>query len=1140
MSAEEESNPRDSHRNSANPDGKDGVGRAMELYLEQLEAGDRPDRQKFLNQFPEIKDELQAQLEAIEFLHRAAPEVSGGPESRESLDHEAELHRRATLGDFRLVRPIGRGGMGIVYEAIQMSLDRRVAVKVLPFAAMMDARQRKRFHNEARAAATLDHPHIVPIHFVGQERGVHFYAMQLIDGQSLAEVIACLRLAEGTENPDNHRSWSESRKTVAQHSIDEEAAEPLNVKDTIRISALSTQRSLSGSDYARCVAELGIQVAEALQHAHDQGVVHRDIKPGNLLLDEEGKLWVTDFGLARIENNESITSHGDVLGTIAYMSPEQIEGSNLVDARSDVYSLGATLFELLTLKRPFAKEGSGLRRSTPRSIRVIDSQIPFDFETIIGKAMSQDPVDRYETAAAFGADLSRFASGHTILARPPSVTDRISKWTRRHPMSVLTGLVSALLLCAVLAAGVVLVWKSQQRATSALAEARTSANAVEDLLYLADVQLAYQAWDTGRSDQVSEILGRHVPDVGEVDRRGFEWYALDSISRQPEPEVIGRHVGSANQLAVFPDGKRVASVGEDKKLRIWDLEKKKELAVIGMGDSSEEPLFSVAVAPDGKTVATGSDCVQLWDVETGDRKMLLTSFDSNVQSIAFSPDGQWVAAASRYDRVRVFSSSGEFVGEIEDDSRHESLEFTPDSTQLLVPSRRQDDLGRTEGIVRAWNATLSEVESEYSVTATARMGNLTLAGCSPRGDFYVLSEHGAYYPLRIIDADTGELLEELQQSGDQVRSIAISPQGSLLAVAYANGSIAIWELERQPSGGVVGLYRRREIRCHDGEITSVQFANTNQVVTSGADGHLKLWVLPTLSRPQLKRPSVVGNVEISPDGKWIAAKSIGSLYLTDSDGKMRVTRSYGEMDRTYFSPDSTKLVIATRRRVDVLDVPSGDQLHTIAMTQVPAAISFAPNGDEMVVIDGVGDLRFWRTHDWEELASISIDGKEDKHIYRCLHTREGGRVVCAGEFGDIAVVDTSSRQIVKRVPVASAVKDLTFDEDENALATAHRNGSIQIWNWPELTPKGLLTGHERPVSGLAFAPDGTIISVGHDNTTRLWSSKHLREFGVLDRRNYPGSDLALSSDGSLLCVGYSVFDESEPGLALFRINGFDQ
>jgi tetratricopeptide (TPR) repeat protein/serine/threonine protein kinase len=443
------------------------VIQALEDYLAALEAGPRPDRQAFLARHAAIAPALAQALDGLEFIQTAAPQLHGsaGNDPVRSPDIAAEVCPEGTLGDFRIVREVGRGGMGVVYEAVQISLGRRVALKVLPFAGALDARQLQRFQNEAHAAAQLHHTNIVPVHFVGCERGVHFYAMQYIEGQTLAQVIADLRraaeprpLGSGAPLGDPTTAYTPLREGGGKDP-------------TPALAALSTECSVRSAAHCQLVARLGVQAAVALEHAHQLGVVHRDIKPANVLVDGRGNLWITDFGLALCQNQAGLTLSGDLVGTLRYMSPEQALAQRvLVDHRTDVYSLGATLYELLTLEPAF---GGNDRRELLRQIafeepkppRRLNRAVPAELETILIKAMEKNPADRYATARELAEDLERFLKDEPIRARRPSLGQRARKWSRRHkPLVVAAALVG--FLAALLGAGNWL-WFAQKRAETA-------------------------------------------------------------------------------------------------------------------------------------------------------------------------------------------------------------------------------------------------------------------------------------------------------------------------------------------------------------------------------------------------------------------------------------------------------------------------------------------------------------------------------------------------------------------------------------------------------------------------------------------------------------------------------------------------
>jgi serine/threonine protein kinase/Tfp pilus assembly protein PilF len=440
-------------------------------YLEAAEAGRAVSQEGLLQRHPDLAEEITAFFTHQEEVARLAgplrklagftPPPAFGPTVATAGTTELAGQSHA-FGDYELLEEIGRGGMGVVYKARQLSLGRVVALKVLPLAATMDPRHLQRFHNEARAAAGLHHEHIVPVYAVGQERGVHYYAMQFIDGWTLAQFLEQQRQGKDAARPD---------EPAADNAP---AAAPS--ADTGAQACATTVQTPRDAAHFRRVAAWGVEAAEALEHAHQLGIVHRDIKPGNLMLDGQGKLWVTDFGLARVAADSGLTLTGDLVGTLRYMSPEQALAKRVViDHRTDVYSLGVTLYELLT-GRP-AVGGSTreeiLRQildAEPRRPRQLDRAIPRDLETIVLKASAQEPERRYATAQELADDLRRLLLDEPIRARRPSLAQRVRKYARRHRAAVWAIAVVALVLTAT---G---LWYVQDRAEQRAEEARREAD----------------------------------------------------------------------------------------------------------------------------------------------------------------------------------------------------------------------------------------------------------------------------------------------------------------------------------------------------------------------------------------------------------------------------------------------------------------------------------------------------------------------------------------------------------------------------------------------------------------------------------------------------------------------------------------
>jgi serine/threonine protein kinase/Flp pilus assembly protein TadD len=432
--------------NRLSPAEQERLAAILDEYLVGLERGNKISPEQLFADHYDYEPFLKRCLSGLNLFHKDAVQACWA----ETLPLASELVPTTPgrmIGEFRIDREIARGGMGVVYEAVQTSLQRQVALKVLPFSSTHDAKHIARFKNEAQAAAQLRHPNIVPVYAIGEHNGIHFYAMQLIAGSSLTSLLEQLRANDHTQS--------------TAHGI---------------------------IDHVRVVARMGVQAAEALHAAHELGIVHRDVKPSNLIVDDDGKLWITDFGLARCRETSGLTESGDIVGTMRYMSPEQALGHNtLVDHRTDVYSLGVTLYELAALHHP-AGQKSDIEIMTNRlrvqacKLRVWNRHIPVDFETIIMKAIADSPSERYATAQELADDLNRFLLGQPILASPPSVLNRAVKLARRHRRVVYVSAGVALLALVAQTYNAWLLAASIRDKDVALANAQQSLQDARDVL----------------------------------------------------------------------------------------------------------------------------------------------------------------------------------------------------------------------------------------------------------------------------------------------------------------------------------------------------------------------------------------------------------------------------------------------------------------------------------------------------------------------------------------------------------------------------------------------------------------------------------------------------------------------------------
>jgi serine/threonine protein kinase len=452
-------------------DGRDPVETLAEDFLERRRRGEPATPEEYAAACPELAEEILALFPALLMREDCGGDAGSVTGSLVSGAGSAAAGATACrLGEFRLLREIGRGGMGVVYEAEQESLGRRVALKVLPAQLLADAQQVRRFQREARSAAKLHHTNIVPVFGAGHHEGTHFYVMQFIPGQGLDVVLEELRQLRQARSDKSGASGRTPRlRAAAEIAVSlatgrfaigpgggpvGQSATPLSPTEPTPesrgsepspsdsgVSSLLAQPGVSQVSetdraFAHGVARIGVQVAQALAYAHAQGILHRDVKPSNLLLDRDGTVWVADFGLAKAVGGEDLTHTGDIVGTLRYMAPERFGGAG--DARADIYALGLTLYELLVLRPAFEEKDRAqlIRQVTqeePPRLRKLSAKVPADLERIVHKAIAREPAQRYATAAALREDLERYLEGRPILARRVSPPERAWRWCRRNP-----------------------------------------------------------------------------------------------------------------------------------------------------------------------------------------------------------------------------------------------------------------------------------------------------------------------------------------------------------------------------------------------------------------------------------------------------------------------------------------------------------------------------------------------------------------------------------------------------------------------------------------------------------------------------------------------------------------------------------
>jgi serine/threonine protein kinase/WD40 repeat protein len=1048
-------------------DARDQLEILAEQFLDRIRGGEQPPVSEFLALAPDRKTELEQILSALLFVEdvRKDPDATsvsaaaGSPVDRPAVER---------LGDFRILRELGRGGMGIVYEAEQESLNRHVAIKVLGPGTARSPQIVERFLREARAAAQLHHTNIVPVFGVGQRDGLHFYAMQLIRGLSLDKVLQEVRRQKDptpSDAPKDPTPTDPPDELTAIHPVLAGVAD-------------------SDERYARSVARIGLEVAQALDYAHQQGTLHRDIKPSNILLDVHGVAWVTDFGLAKAVEDEDLTRTGDFVGTIRYMAPERLLGH--CDGRSDAYSLGLTLYEMLALRPAFLGSDREtllhqVSRVEPTRLRTVAPAIPVDLETIIHKSVEKEPEHRYKHAAALAEDLRSFLADRPIAARRVSSTERLTRWARRNPGLATLGTALAAMLALVVA-------------VIGVADLRLRRKHEEAVKNLTRAELA-------ESDAVSKLLDSYVSGARAGRRSRFAGQRFEGLRALRSAALLDqpgdRRLELRNEAIAclaLPDLDPVRPWSYDTQGYFLGVDIDPTSSRMARGTPEGDVLIRGALAPnedirlpgklprvvmarfspDGRYLAVKHQhhadvALVVWDTQPA-VKILHIPEGVDGDALDFHPGGRMLAAGRRDGTIVLYDLDAKReLRRFAPGPVPQSLRFDSSGERIVIASRRSRD-----GI---------QVRSVKDGTTAATW---TLPEAPFWADWHPdgrrLAVGGELGTIRLLDArDPRRPARTLGSHDTTVVALAFHPQGRLLASVSWDGTARLWDISS----------RGQLLKCAIPEARPLRFSRDGRLLGPGLDG-ASAW-------------------------SWEVAEGLECRWrLWDEVA--------GERSRWVDFVGSTSVLASAGESGVRLEALGGDASAYFALPGT-AGIAADPNGS-FLITSGITGLLRWPVAQSQErdlrlgppepigsLAGIPTGRVRMSRDGRTLAT------VLDDEIGRVVVLDLQGR--MERVALAAhpEIERLDISPDGHWVATGTWRGTgVKVWD----ARTGALA-REFATTGSAdarFSPDGRSLVIGCGEEYAVWNvASWSRRLQVPRRQaiSLPGP-AAFSPEGGLIAI----------------------
>ena len=977
------------------------------------------------------------------------------------------------FGDYELLREIAHGGMGAVYLARQVSLNRQVALKMILSGQLATSAEVRRFRVEAEAAARLDHPNIVPIYEIGEWNGRHYFSMKLIEGGRLSDLMAGRPLA------------------------------------------------------ARRAAALMVKIARAVHYAHQHGILHRDLKPNNIMVDAQDEPHLTDFGLAKMAGKDTrLTQSATVLGTANYMAPEQALGeTGKITTAADVYGLGAILYELVTARPPFQAETmvDTLRQVVdrdPAAPGALNPEVDRDLETICLKCLEKFPQHRYDSAEALALDLERWLANEPIQARPITAWERALKWARRKPaIAALLGLLALVGLAGF--AGVLWQWS---RAEDAVRGLKAKDRIQRRNLYVADMNLAQRALQENNLGRADQLIRKYFPGPGEEDLRGFEWRYLWKQARGDEQYTFdtGDYI---NALAFSPDGRLLAAGGHGRNLWIWEaasrrLVKKLPVGVAAVKDGSSGVVEwnKIQFSPDGKfLLARVESGLTVWETATWRELGRVSGLSLPV---LFLPDGGTAVADG--ETKPVFLDTATWT------VRRDRPERFAD---IGCPRACSSD-GRFAvaasipwGLLQLWD-----------LPAAKKLHQFTLPPDKP--NYWALSPDGRYLVAgnwggraKLWDCTAGREVADWQAHASPVHGLAFLPNSQTLVTAGHDQVIHFWDTLSQA--------RRATFKGHHDEVWAVACSpDGRRFASGGKDATVKLW--PTVQpREQTVLTNAIRPLFFSTDGRQLAAgkkdrtvgwwdvntcQEVESVQLSDLSLPDYPVREAVSADGEVMATANKQGQIKVRslrgtpvtRVLETVDEP----VIWLALSQDAWRLAYATRGE----------MRVWDWAKGERIAQFS-----DGFMGAPSLSPDGKRLAAVANGYSVKLWDIPNRKLIAELRAHKWVLcALAFSPDSRLLLVTSYDANASLWNAADGTLVDLLRGHKEGIPCGAFSADGKTVATGStDDTVKLWSVSTRQELFTLSGFGGDIDRVLFSPDGDTLAVSRQESGADSP-VQLFR------